>query len=91
VAHLGVVGGDDLPRPAASAWARDLVVVDLELLADNLAQQPRRLGASSAAISSSSCSTARSAGSASLATSASSASRAALSCQSPSGFSRGRE
>jgi hypothetical protein len=44
VAHLGVMGGDDRPRPATPAQARHLVVFVLELLADDLAQQPRSLG-----------------------------------------------
>jgi hypothetical protein len=85
------MGGDDLARPATSARARDLVVSDLELLADDLAQQPRASAIAASAASSSSSSTALSARSASLATSASSSMRASGSCQSPSGFTRERE
>ena len=43
MAHLRIVRREDLARAAGTAGPRDVLVVDLELLADDLAQQARRL------------------------------------------------
>lgn len=90
IAHLGVLGRQDLATAPAGAQARNLVVFDLELLADELAQQPDRLGDLGLGDQRLVSSTARSARSASPAISPSSAMRAWRSRQSPSGLSRGQ-
>ena len=43
MAHLGIVGGKDLAPAPSSTHSRDIVACDLKLLADDLAQDARRL------------------------------------------------